>query len=131
MHACGDDGRAGADTLAVRKPHPAVLTRAHEAESGARFIAEFMPPQGMPRRQYGNQQAVSGVGFHLHAIDKDAQGRSIRHNRAHQSAIHDCLNLFDTAARMLAEHAAPFNPAFDSRKVRPSICFSMCKERFP
>jgi hypothetical protein len=38
--------------------------------------------------------------------------------------------LLETAARMLAEHAAPFNPAFDSRKLRPSICFSIGKECF-
>ena len=82
----------------------------------------------MPHRQDRNQQAVSCVDLHLNAIDEDTQGRTIRHNRAHQSAIHDCLT---RSTCMLAEHAVPFNPAFDSRKLRPSMCFSMCKERFP
>jgi hypothetical protein len=128
MHACGDERRAGADPLSVREPQPAVLTRAHQTEAGARFIAEFMPPQCVLCRQNRNQQAISGVSLHLHAIDEDAQGRTVRHNRAQQSAIHDCLTC---STRMLAEHAAPFNPAFDSRKLRPAICFSMCKEFFP
>ena len=85
---------------AVGKPHPAILARAHQAEAGAHLVAELVPPQRVARRENRDQHAVAGVGRHLRAIDEDAHRRTVRHNRAHQSASHDCLTL-----RMTCAHA--------------------------
>jgi len=74
-------------------------------KSGARLAAEFMPAQRVVCREDRNQHAFAGVSRHLRAIDANAQWRTLRHNRAYQSAIHDCLrNVRDSARSCFRQH---------------------------
>ena len=52
---------------AVGEPDPAILAGAHQAEAGARLVAELVPAQRVARRQHRDQHAVAGVRRHLRA----------------------------------------------------------------
>src|SRR5690348_7340515 len=105
----------------VGEPHPAILACAHQAEAGARLAAEFVSTQRRARTQYRHQHAVACLGAHPAAVDQDPHLLIIRPNRTYQPATHDCLTAASARTRMLADHAASFNPAFDSGESRAPI----------
>src|SRR5689334_17199579 len=69
-HAVFGHGRAGADTAAIGERDPAILTGAHQAEAGARPIAELRLAQVPAGEKQRRQQRIALQGLEPSGSDR-------------------------------------------------------------
>jgi hypothetical protein len=91
-HALGREARAGAQSRAVVESDPAILAGAHQAEPGARPVAEFALPHSLSIGQQGGQQRVARQRLARASVDDETNDRPIALGQAMELRINHILD---------------------------------------